>query len=1179
MPIIEKDRVESDLKAGLKKVSPTGVLDERQTVHQAMAASIEAEVARGYDQGSSGRGAIPKVQTEVPSEIRSAVNTALFQAQQTYESGKHSEFNAFKEQMEADMMLFMKDINDCRASWRKDFESQWMSQQQQQPAESHSMKPPERQFQQPPPCQPTARCSDRGWQGPASAPPTGPKMQHAEARADTIRQVVPLPEDYSKPPPNIYGKQDLSRPPERAASRIGWEARGYQPPGQALSLEMEPEWDASYVPSAMNQAESLGQTRGSSQARMEVGHLRKWGLLFDGSPRSMPVSEFVFRLEHLQRSYRIPWSEVLREFHVLVEGPAREWYWMYIRTNGKTDWPYLQYALQKQFQSHRSNFEREYELRERKQRSGESVEAYIQMMLTLRARLETPVSDFERIKIIKMNLRERISKIVYPIHVTNLEQLRHECHDAERMLATRWSRQTAEGEHQRGFSYRPRVEEVEDQQEDEDGWPEEGEVEALHRQEKSRDKSTLNCWNCNERGNTFWELNINKQSPTLERSDGNPSSAQGADYKEGKPRCFQEYPVTPRIERAQRRTERQRICAAIRAAVSGDNRPFAIVEVEGNNIEGLLDSGASVSLLGEGCLELIEKLGLRREKTRAIMQSAGGAKHQVLGKVYPEIRYQGQTHRIPILLCPSLKQKLYLGVDFWRKFHIAPEVVRVESLENVETEIHSKGEPVEPHTLTKEQKERLDKVKEGFLAYENQGLGLTTMEQHTIKLVEGAVPVKERFYPVSPAKQQLLFAEVDEMLRLGVIELSESPWNNRTTLVQKPGKNRLCLDARKLNALTVKDAYPLQNIESILSRVDDTIYISSIDLKHAFWQVELEERSRPYTAFTIPGRPLYQFRRMPFGLCNAAQRLCRLMDRVIPQRLRDRVFVYLDDLLMISKTFEEHCELLTEVGNCLRKANLTIGLQKSKFCFKYLRYLGYVLGDGALKTDPRKIAAIKEIEVPKNVRQLRSFLGTANWYRRFIQNFSEISAPLTDCLKRGKGLQWTPEAEVAFQKLKQAVTCAPVLTHPDFRKHFWIQCDASHVGIGAVLFQKDDDKAERPIAYFSAKLRGAQLNYSVTEIECLAAVKAVERFRPYIEMMPFTILTDHASLKWLMSFKNLEGRLARWFLALQPYQFNIDHRKGKDNVVADTLSRPNEVEELSLVNMETTAFAGSTGKE
>jgi len=218
------------------------------------------------------------------------------------------------------------------------------------------------------------------------------------------------------------------------------------------------------------------------------------------------------------------------------------------------------------------------------------------------------------------------------------------------------------------------------------------------------------------------------------------------------------------------------------------------------------------------------------------------------------------------------------------------------------------------------------------------------------------------------------------------------------------------------------------------------------------------------------------------------------------------------------------------------------------------------------------VKAILQIPEPKSVRQLRSFLGTAGWYRRFIRDFSGLSAALTDCLKEKTKFKMTDEAITAFHALKKALTCAPVLVHPDFKRPYFIQCDASHVGIGAVLFQRDDEDSDRPIAFFSAKLRGAQLNYSVTEKECLAAVKAVERFRPYVELMPFTIITDHASLQWLMTLKDLGGRLARWSMALQTFQFKIEHRKGKDNVVADMLSRPFELDELNIFNFETTAF-------
>lgn len=673
-----------------------------------------------------------------------------------------------------------------------------------------------------------------------------------------------------------------------------------------------------------------------------------------------------------------------------------------------------------------------------------------------------------------------------------------------------------------------------------------------------------------------------EDAPRPKWSTRQPLEVRKAEYEEARARIFAEdgdacrstegsFPKK-RKAHALRRKERRSVCEALGSVLKNDDRAFAEVQIQGHTVKGLLDTGATVSLLGTGAVELIEELGLAWHPQTSKVRAAGGASYTVLGKVSVSIRYNNMTRQMKLYVCPALGQRLYLGIDFWRKFRLAPDVIGVEAVEPMDSEFVTKGEPVEPHRLNSEQQEQLKGVKAKFLAYEERGLGQTRLEQHTIELVKGTVPVKERFYPVSPAVQQLLFAEVDEMLRLGVIEPSESPWSNRMTLVRKPGKNRLCLDARKLNEVTVKDAYPLQNIESILSRVDDTIYISSVDLKHAFWQIELEPNSRAFTAFTIPGRPLYQFRMMPFGLCNAAQRLCRLMDRVIPQRLRNRVFVYLDDLLIISRTFDEHMELLEDVAQCLEKANLTIGLQKSKFCFRFLRYLGYIIGEGALRTDPSKIEAIIQVPIPRTAKQLRRFLGTAGWYRRFIRDFSSLSAPLTDCLKINKKFEMSAEAEEAFQALKMALTSAPVLVHPDFRRPYFIQCDASHVGIGAVLFQRDDEGADRPIAFFSAKLRGAQLNYSVTEKECLAAVKAVERFRPYVELMPFTVITDHSSLQWLMSLKDLSGRLARWSLALQSFDFTIEHREGKDNVVADMLSRPFDVEELDIFEFETTAF-------
>lgn len=359
-----------------------------------------------------------------------------------------------------------------------------------------------------------------------------------------------------------------------------------------------------------------------------------------------------------------------------------------------------------------------------------------------------------------------------------------------------------------------------------------------------------------------------------------------------------------------------------------DPRPYVTVNLEGKAIKGLLDSGATVSLLGRHCRELVEELGLEIYPYFSNVSTASGQRHRILGKIVVDIEYNNRINKINLFLCPDLSQELYLGTDFWRVFDIAPQIFPVEEVNaDLQRNIHGDSDNTNPnmHILSEDQQNKLDKVIKLFPTFEEKGLGCTKLEKHAIKLVEGANPVKDKHYPLSPAVQEIVYHEIDNMLALKVIEESDSSWSNRTTVVRKPGKNRFCLDARKLNALTIKDAYPLQNIDGILSRIDQTHYISSVDLKYAFWQIELEEEAKQYTAFTVPGRPLYQFRVMPFGLCNAAQRLCRLMDKVIPGRLKSNVFVYLDDLLIIANDFEYHLKLLKEVAECLQKANLTIG--------------------------------------------------------------------------------------------------------------------------------------------------------------------------------------------------------------------------------------------------------------
>jgi hypothetical protein len=279
------------------------------------------------------------------------------------------------------------------------------------------------------------------------------------------------------------------------------------------------------------------------------------------------------------------------------------------------------------------------------------------------------------------------------------------------------------------------------------------------------------------------------------------------------------------------------------------------------------------------------------------------------------------------------------------------------------------------------------------------------------------------------------------------------------------------------------------------------------------------------------------------------------MDIIIPPELRNRVFVYLDDLLLLSENFSDHIDLLKRIAIVLRNAGLTLNIKKCKWCVKELRYLGYIIGDGCLKPDPEKIAAITNMTEPKSVRQVRSILGLVGWYRRFISNFAELTAPLTELTKKSKSFHFTDEARNAFNLIKEKLTTAPILTTPDYSKPFIIACDASQIGVGGVLSQLDENGSEKPIAYFSKKLNKAQQNYSITKLECLAAILSVEKFREYVVGLEFTVITDHASLKWLMGQTDLNGRLARWALKLQGYNFQIQHRRGNLNVVPDTLSR------------------------
>lgn len=353
--------------------------------------------------------------------------------------------------------------------------------------------------------------------------------------------------------------------------------------------------------------------------------------------------------------------------------------------------------------------------------------------------------------------------------------------------------------------------------------------------------------------------------------------------------------------------------------------------------------------------------------------------------------------------------------------------------------------------------------------------------------------------------------------------------------------------------MTVFDAEPMPDTNNIFGRLAGARFFSKLDLSKGYWQVPMAESAKSKTAFITP-QGLYQFRVMPFGLVNAPATFSRLMRKLLAGM--DCLDNFIDDILIFTDTWEQHLEVLRELFGRLRKARLTARPTKCSIGFKSLPCLGYVVGDQRLRPDQEKIKAIEEAPRPETKKQVRSFLGLASFYRRFIPNFSAIAIPLSDLTRKGLAnkVEWNANHEKAFLSLKKMLTSSPVLKLPDLSQEFILRTDASDTGIGAVLLQEENDKA-MPVAYASRKLLPREKNYAIIERECLAIVWGIQKFEPYLYGREFVLETDHQPLTYLNRTRTANGRLMRWALLLQPYRFRLRAIKGCDNVGADYLSR------------------------
>ena len=500
------------------------------------------------------------------------------------------------------------------------------------------------------------------------------------------------------------------------------------------------------------------------------------------------------------------------------------------------------------------------------------------------------------------------------------------------------------------------------------------------------------------------------------------------------------------------------------------------------------------------------------------------------------------------------------------------EITTVGTVNNIMTEQEPQKPTVEPgkrgeqlysklnieDTLSVQELDQLRAVVSSFsdvFAMDQSELGRTDLIKHSID-TGGQGPVKQLPYRTPFSLRGKMEEMISQMLEQGVIKPSNSPWASPVVLVaKKDGTSRFCVDYRRLNSVTKMDTFPLPRIDDSLDLLANTAYFTTLDLASGYWQVEMDSGSREKTTFCSHSG-LYEFNVMPFGLCNAPATFQRLMEAVLVGLAREKCVVYLDDILVMGKTFEEHLDNLAQVLSRLRQAGLKLKPKKCHLAKRRVCYLGYVVSSEGISADPAKVEAVKNFATPADVRQLRSFLGLASYYRRFIPAFSKVATPLFALTRKDALFRWDEQCQKSFDHLKDLLIQAPLLVFPDFAKPFVLETDASGQGLGAVLGQQQESGLVAPIAYASRTLQKHEQNYGVTELEALGVVWAIRHFRPYLYGHACKVYTDHEALKSLLNTPHPSGKLARWGLAIQELDLEIHYRPGRSNQAADALSRP-----------------------
>lgn len=549
------------------------------------------------------------------------------------------------------------------------------------------------------------------------------------------------------------------------------------------------------------------------------------------------------------------------------------------------------------------------------------------------------------------------------------------------------------------------------------------------------------------------------------------------------------------------------------------------------------------------------------------------------------------NYRVNVSILNTLENPIEIK-DF--SVRLTPMDLPVDSFQSPSQNVFSTS-----HEVTSDRKQRvLDQIRHEHLNSEEKKVLLDCCTQYTdIFYLEGdpltctnaiqhsintgdAPPIHVKSYRFPEVHKQEVENQMQKMLAQNIIRPSISPWSAPVWVVPKKmdasGKQkwRVVIDYRRLNDVTVNEVYPIPLITDILDQLGHSKYFSTLDLVSGFHQICLNPADSAKTGFTVTNSNgtsgHYEFVRMPFGLKNAPSTFQRLMNTVLSGLQGLHCYVYLDDCIVYSHDLDSHIQKLKLVFDKFREFNLKMQPDKCEFLRREVSYLGHMITDKGVSPNPEKIKAISEFPVPQNAKDIKSFLGLTGYYRRFIDNFSKITKPLTCLLKKDIPFIWSQEQEFSFNFLKEKLITAPILQYPDFTQPFVVTTDASNYAVGAILSQGEIGN-DKPIAYASRTLNKAEGNYSTTEKELLAILFGINTFRPYLYGYRFKIVTDHRPLVWLFNAKDPGGRLLRWRLKLEEYDYEIAYKPGRVNANADALSR-NPVNAISHSNLNKCSY-------